>query len=562
MESAVCVLLGHADAGKTSILDAIRQTLFAYKESGGLTQGIGATEIPIEKINQIAKDLIEKMNIKVKLNSLIFIDSPGHESFITLREKGASVADLTILVIDINEGLQPQTKESLNVLRKYKTPFIIALTKIDTIPGYVNVKSSDFKEFIENQSQKFQNYFYSRLYQIEGEISELGFKSDLYYQISDFSKTVAIVPVSSKDKVGIADLLVLMIGLIQKYKLNERPNDNRIFFLENRNEKGIGIVTDSIIYSGIVKVGDKMSFVSEGKIVEDSIKSIFRLEPLSETREHFGKFQSVEEIEANAVARISFRKYSPTPGTFGVSSSSKLKEEVLNISLPKYDNNGVCINADTVGSIEALRRLLESRNISIAKEKIGPPSKEDVLAALGSKIIIAFNVEVDKEIYKYALDKGCYIIEGKSIYKIVEDLDKFLEEREKNEIKALMNSFTFPGEIKVLEGFIFRKSKPAIFGVRVLNGIIKKNYTLIHENGRIVGTIEDIQDNKKSIDFASKGMEVAISVDAQFGKDFLEGDLLYNKLSLESIIKIEEILDKLPSDYKEALEKTKKILKL
>ncbi len=565
MHSPVCVLLGHADSGKTSILDAIRHTLFAYKESGGLTQNIGVTEIPTNRIAEVAKPLLEKLGIKIDIPSILFIDSPGHESFITLREKGASVADIAILVIDINEGVQNQTAESLNILRKYKTPFVVALTKIDTISGYIKQEAADFQEFLNKQSNRFKNEFFEKFYKIQSELQGFNFDSDLYYQITDYTKTVAVVPISSKDILGISDLLVLIIGLVQRYKLSDRPSDTRVFFLEKKLQKGMGEIVDSILYSGKIKIGDEIYFSSDGKLVKDSIKSIFKPLPLSETRENFGKFEQLDQLEATSPVRLSFRKYSPDVGTFGIVNPKDLdsiKKELESLSI-KYDPEGIVVVADSVGSLEALFRLLDSRGIKISKSKIGEITKDEIISAISSKIILSFNVNPSKQIIQLSEEKGIFILYDNSIYKLMEKLDAALSKKEEQDIKLLLSQLVLPGKIEILNGFIFRKSKPAIVGIKVLGGIIRKGYPIMNSSGQKVGEILDIQDNKKSIETAVYGQEVAISIDgAEYGKDFKEGDILYTKPSAQQIMKLIELSSKLSNDQKAILEEIRKILKL
>jgi translation initiation factor 5B len=565
MYSPICVLLGHADAGKTSILDAIRHTLFAYKETGGLTQNIGVTEIPTPKIAEVAAPLLEKLKIKIDIPSILFIDSPGHESFITLREKGASVADLAILVIDINEGVQNQTAESLNILRKYKTPFLVALTKIDTLSGYNKREVSNFQEFIESQNSRFQAEFYEKFYKVQSELQSFNFESDLYYQIKDYSKTVAIVPLSSKDLIGIPDLLVLIVGLSQKYKLSDRPKDTRVFFLEKKLLKGVGEVVDSILYSGKIKIGDTIYFSSDGHLVQDNIKAIFRPMPLSETRENFGKFEQLEELEATAPARLVFRLHSPDIGTFGFVNPENIdaiKKEFETLSV-KYDPEGIVLVADSIGSIEALYRLVDSRGLKVSRTKIGEITKDEILAALSSKIIVAFNVEPSKQSIQLAIEKGVYIIYDSSIYKLMEKLDAAIAKKEEEDVRVLLSQLVLPGKVEVLPGFIFRKSKPAIIGIKVVGGIIKKGYPLMNTSGNKVGEIKDIQENKKSLEVATTGQEVAISIEgAEYGKDFKEGDILYTRPSAQQIIKLLELSSKLSDEQRAILEEIRKIVKL
>jgi len=140
LRQPIITVLGHVDHGKTTLLDKIRKTAIAAKEAGGITQAIGTTEIPTNVIKTLCGKLLERFKIKLIISGLLFIDTPGHEAFTTLRKRGGSIADLAILVIDINEGIMPQTIESLEILKVSRIPFIIALNKIDRIKGWTSAK--------------------------------------------------------------------------------------------------------------------------------------------------------------------------------------------------------------------------------------------------------------------------------------------------------------------------------------------------------------------------------------------------------------------------------------
>src|SRR3990172_2107719 len=127
-------VLGHVEHGKSSLLDQIRGTSVVAREAGGITQHIGATEVPIEAIRSICGDLMAGKSFKIP--GLLFIDTPGHVAFTTLRARGGALADLAVLVVDLNEGFRPQTVESINILKRFKTPFIVAANKMDKISGW------------------------------------------------------------------------------------------------------------------------------------------------------------------------------------------------------------------------------------------------------------------------------------------------------------------------------------------------------------------------------------------------------------------------------------------
>ena len=154
LRSLVCTVVGHIDHGKTTILDRISGTAVAASEAGLITQCISCTNIPFSVIENICKCLPQIK--KIKIPGLLFLDTPGHASFTNLRKRGGNIADIAILVIDINEGIKPQTRESIEILRSYKTPFIIAANKIDLINGWHSDKKVGILESIKKQSERIR----------------------------------------------------------------------------------------------------------------------------------------------------------------------------------------------------------------------------------------------------------------------------------------------------------------------------------------------------------------------------------------------------------------------
>ncbi len=164
------------------------------KEAGGITQHIGATEVPLEVIKQICKDI---WRVEVKIPGLLFIDTPGHKAFTNLRRRGGALADLAILIVDINEGFKPQTEEALSILRTFKTPFVVAANKIDRIPGWQSHEDMPFMKSYAMQEDFAKQNLENRLYNLIAELYQRGFSAERFDRISDFTRTVAVVPISA-----------------------------------------------------------------------------------------------------------------------------------------------------------------------------------------------------------------------------------------------------------------------------------------------------------------------------------------------------------------------------
>lgn len=570
MRSPICAFLGHVDAGKTSIMDAIRDTFFAYRETGGLTQNIGSTEVPTERIKEIAADLLTKFKVEVKTPSIIFIDSPGHEAFITLRERGASIADLAILTIDMTEGIQKQTVESIEILKSYKTPFIIAFTKIDRVSGYRELKNLSFLDFLQQEGKIYQENLDQKIYNLISELSNYNFQAERYDRVKDFTKEVAIVPISAVNNVGVKDLIVMIIGLSQRYIALEKDTGNQAAIIEEKSVKGMGKVYDAIVYSGEIKVGEKVLMQTKEGIKETKIKAIMKLIPLEESRENFGKYESVKAAKAATPIRLVLQDADAMIGaSVAVFASEEEKEMLLseiNKSNTGYNDDfaeGTVVCADSLGSIDAIKKIGQSNNIKIGKTKLGEPAKNDIMTAkINNGLILCFNVNVQKQTEILSRSEGVTIISTKSIYELFERYAEFMKDLNKRRLEAKTMGLRLPGKIEFLDGRIFRRSGPCVFGVEVLGGEIRPNYPLINKKGENIGRVVEIQDEKNKLERASKGQKVAISVDnAVYGRNIKDKDVLYTDMEIQDIIKFNDVSSLLTSDYVDVFNEIQKIKK-
>ena len=567
--SPIVSVLGHVDHGKTTLLDHIRGSTIASKEAGGITQHIGATEIPMDVISSICGGFLEKMNIQEQLPGLFFIDTPGHEAFITLRKRGGSLADLAILIMDVTEGFKPQTYEALNILKSSKTPFVVAANKIDKIPGWNSTKSECFSKSVQNQHKNVVFDLDQKIYEIVGTLHEEGFESERFDRVSNFASQITIVPISAYTGEGLPELLTMLLGLAYQY-LNEQlqieedaPASGTV--LEVKEEKGLGLTIDTILYDGVLNKDDRiMMLTKENKVISTKIRSLLKPKPLEEIRESKTMFEDTNQIVAAAGVKI------VAPHVDDVVSGSPLKvanddnirvedellSEVDNIRIQTNDI-GILVKADTLGSLEALVNILDSKDIPIKSAEIGDISRRDIINASimyeedeKYGVIIAFNVNILPSAEDELNDQNIMVFQDRVIYQLTEDYLNWVNSAKERQKKAKLASIIRPSKIRIMPKLVFRHSKPAIAGVEIMSGIIEKGVTLINDKGHVVGRVESMEDNGENLPKVSRGSQVAMAIgDAVFEKDFEEGDVLYVDMSERNFFAINnELKDKLLDD--------------
>lgn len=551
IRTPILSVLGHIDHGKTSLLDSIRGTAITAKEAGRVTQHIGATEIPIDTIKKICKPLKRDWT-GIEVPGLLFIDTPGHHAFASLRKRGSALADVAVLVVDVMEGFQPQTYESLNILRLLKTPFVVALNKIDRVSGW----DSANKPFIINykdQPDYARNELDARIYDMVGDLYDKGFSADKYDQIRDFAKTVGIVPLSAQTGEGIADLLLVLIGLSQKFfemtlRLHlEKAGVGTI--LEKKEERGLGTTIDVILYDGKISVGDTIvGGGTEEEPIVTKVKALLKPRALQEIRVE-QRFERVKTVNAaSGVKIVAPNIETALPGAqVRVVGEGDVLENVVKLVKSEIEEmrmetspEGLIIKADTMGSLEALASELRDEEIEeIKKAEVGHISKRDVIDAGTVKnryfgVILGFNVDLLPDAKEMARENGIPVFISDVIYRLIEEYEDWVKGEKEKEKREIIERLPAPAKIKILPGCVFRQSKPAIVGVEVLGGKIQTGVDLIKADGTNIGTINEIQDKAESIKSAGLGMQVAISMKKPtVGRQINENDLLYVDISKE-----------------------------
>jgi translation initiation factor 5B len=557
------------DHGKTTLLDKIRGSAIAEKEAGLITQHIGATEVPLEVIKKLCGNLMRGSFI---VPGLLFIDTPGHHAFTTLRSRGGALSDLAVLVVDIMEGFQPQTIEAINILRRFRTPFVVAVNKIDRIQGWRPNYNEPFVISYSKQSERVKLALEDKIYFIISQLLNAGFSSDRYDRIRDFQKNVGIIPISAKTGEGIADLLLVLIGLAQRFLEKDLKYDAASAgvgtILEVKEELGLGVTLDVILYDGEIKVGDTIALLGMKEPIITKVRALLKPRPLSEIRaeEKFLRVQRVAAAAGIKIAAPNLEKALAGSPLRVIKDRDKIdeviqemKSEIVDVRIDT-DQIGVIIKADTLGSLEAIVNELKAK-IPIRRADVGDISKRDVVDAATVKdplyaTILGFNVNILPDAMEEVAKAKIQIFQSDVIYKLLEDYEKWVEEQKAAMEKKRLEAIIRPGKIKILPDCVFRASKPAIVGVEVLGGRIRPGVDLIKENGTKIGTLKSIQNKGENIPEAIYHQEVAISIEGPtVGRQIHEGDILHVDLP-EKHAKIleQELYDILPRDELETLQ--------
>ena len=570
LRTPIVVVMGHVDHGKTTLLDKIRGTAVAKGEAGLITQHIGATEVPLDVIQDFCGS---HFGNEMHIPGLLFIDTPGHHAFTSMRSRGGSLADLAVLIVDVNEGFQPQTIESLSILKRYKTPFVVAANKMDRIGGWHPTANAPFATSLKAQNERVTEVLDTRLYELVGELYKYGFDGDRYDRIGDFTRTVGIVPISAVTGEGVPDLLMILAGLAQRFlkdnlKLTATgPGVGTI--LEVKEEKGLGVTLDVILYNGEFNTGDTVIVGTAHEPVVTKIRALLKPKPLAEIRSE-ERFLPVKHVAAasgvkisapkieNALAGSTIRVVSSPEEVEALSMELKSELEAVRIDT---ENEGVVLKSDTLGSLEALVGELKARNIHIHFADVGPISRRDVIraAAINDPLLSAvmgFNVDILPDAITEIQKTNVPVFSSEIIYSIIENYEKWVEDQKIKMEQERLEAVIRPGAVRILPDCVFRQSKPAVVGVQVIGGIVRTQVNLMREDGANVGVVKGIQAHNENQGSATVGQEVAISIDGPtVGRQIHEGDILYVNIPEKHARIVEmELKPKLAEDEREVLE--------
>ena len=573
LRQPVVVVLGHVDSGKTSLLDRIRGTAVQSREVGGITQHIGASYFPIETIKEITGKLFDKLSKSENpVPGLLVIDTPGHEVFANLRIRGGSAADIAIVVVDVNKGLEAQTIESLDILKNRKVPFVIALNKIDQISGWKKNNTILIADQLKIQDPIILSYLDEKVYNVVGALSRIGFSSEAFWRIKDFTKELAIVPVSAITGTGVPELLAVLVGLTQQYmskRLERHETETKGIVLEVNDEIGLGPSANIILLDGTLKHGDRIVVGKRDSVTSTRIKALLLPKPLDEMRDPRDKFRHVDTVIAAAGLKIT------SPDLDGVLAGSPLYvvnnpedeerlrsniETEIKSAIIQTESNGIILRCDTIGSIEAITELLKKENIPVRSADLGNITRRDILSASAVRekdrylgVVLGFNVKVLEEAEKEAYERRIKIFNEKIIYNLVRNYSEWVTYERVHEDSIIFNEIPPICKFQFLKGYVFRRNNPAVFGAEILIGKLRQKISVVNEKGKKIGVIHQIQNEGKNLEVADKGTQVALSIKGPtVGRQINEGDIFYTDLnSKEARFLLERFSNRLNEEEQE-----------
>ncbi|WP_135536321.1 translation initiation factor IF-2 [Halostella pelagica] len=573
LRTPIVAVLGHVDHGKTSLLDKIRGSAVIEGESGAITQHIGATAVPLDVISEIAGELVDPDDFD--LPGLLFIDTPGHHSFTTLRSRGGALADIAILVVDVNDGFQPQTLEALDILKRSETPFIVAANKIDTVPGWNPNEDTPIQQTYDQQSDRVRSDLDESLYEIIGNLSDEGFSADMYWRVQNFQNNVGVVPVSAMTGEGVPDLLTVMMGLSQRYMKEameidvEGPGVGTV--LEVKEEKGFGTTIDVVLYDGTVSENDTVVIGGENEPIVTEVRALLKPRPLAEIRTE-SRFDTVDSISAASGVKIAAPDLDEAMAGAPVrvvrdrdvdEVIGEVQEELSDIAVSTGEE-GVVIKADTLGSLEAMANALEEADVPIMRAEVGDVAPRDISVADTAdedkhRTLLGFNVDVLDDAEDQAERDDVHLFTSDVIYQLIEEYEEYVEEIEKAQQETVLENITRPARFQILPDHTFRQNDPAVVGVEVVSGTVKNNSRVVLFEGNEpdrIGQIKGIQEQGEDVDEARRGDRVSVAIDGPtVGRQIHEGDELWVELP-EKHAKIleQELSDDIPADEFEALQ--------
>ncbi|XP_017843089.1 eukaryotic translation initiation factor 5B isoform X2 [Drosophila busckii] len=563
LRAAVVCVLGHVDTGKTKILDKLRRTHVQDSEAGGITQQIGATNVPIDAIKEQTKYVKNTAGFEHRLPGLLIIDTPGHESFSNLRNRGSSLCDIAILVVDIMHGLEPQTIESIQLLKKKRCPFIVALNKIDRLYDWKVLARRDVRDVIKEQQTNTQLEFQQRSKEVMLQFAEQGLNAALFYDNPDPKTYISLVPTSAITGEGMGNLLFMITDFCQNMlaKRLMYSEELQATVLEVKAIPGLGTTIDAILMNGKLREGQTMILAGTDGPITTQIRSLLMPQPMKELRvkNAYIEYKEVKAAQGVKIAAKDLEKaiaginllIAHKPDEIEICKDEVARELKSALSHIKLAQSGVYVQASTLGSLEALLEFLRTSKIPYSAIRIGPVVKRDVMKASTMleheaqyATILAFDVKVEREAQEMADTLGVKIFQADIIYHLFDKFTAYREELKQKKREEFRSIAVFPCKLKILPQFIFNSRDPIVMGVMVENGIVKVGTPICVPSKEFVdiGVVTSIELNHKQLDSARKGQEICIKIEPipgespkMFGRHFEAEDMLISKITRQSI---------------------------
>lgn len=587
LRSPICCVLGHVDAGKTSLLDRIRMTNVQRGEAGGITQQIGATFLPREKLVADTAEVNKKYSYNLDVPGLLVIDTPGHESFTNLRNRGSSLCDIAILVVDIMHGLEQQTRESIRLLREKRCPFIVALNKVDCLYDWQAHENMDIQQSIELQKPYVRSEFNTRWSEVKNELAAEELNSELYYSNKDMRKFVSVVPTSAKTGEGVAELILLTIHLVQQFMERKvtYKDDLQSTVLEVKPVTGYGFTIDVILINGTLHEGEEICLCGQNGPIFTHIRSLLTPKSTNKmgTRSEYDHHKTVKASMGVKIIGNDLEYVVPGTQLLVVRPNDdreKIAETVMkdSLSLNEFlnpDGLGVSVQSSTLGALEALLSFLRDMKIPVASVAIGPIYKRHVLQMLSMKrrepryaVILAFDVDVSEEARDIAKKNNINIFEAKIIYHLFDRFTQYINEYKAQEKERLRSVAVFPVQLNII-GAAIHATDPIILPVNVERGQLRVGTPIsaLKDDGTVIsiGRVMSIERDNHPVEIAMPGTEVAVKINSgesgakadQFcGKDYK----LISHISRPSVDAVKKFADELNPDDVNLLAKLIKLL--
>ncbi len=458
----VVAVLGHVDHGKTTLLDTIRKTSIAQREHGGITQKIGASSIEVDHEGHKRK--------------ITFIDTPGHEAFSRMRGRGAQAADIGILVVSSVDGVMPQTKESISLLKASGVPYIVVLTKSD-----------DQQKNPEKAKQQL----------IKEEVLLEGYGGD-----------VPVIEVSAKTNENIKELLDLILLVNDMHPLKDKDLNGplKAIVIESKQDPKAGPKATIIVKNGKISVRDEIT----NGVVTGKVRNL--LDDLGKPMNEVGIGEATEVLGFSQV---------PSVGDI-VYKGSEIKEQLEKEEKMMGDIEGIIsliLVADTLGSLEAIIASLPP-NVRVLSKKTGEITTADVLMGKSvGALVLGFNIKLRPDVIKLAMTEKVLVKNYSIIYEMLDEIKDVVEGKELSMMEEVY------GTAQILASFPFEKTK--VMGVKVLEGrVAKGDRVRILRGDEIVGEahIQSVRQGKEQISKVEAGQEAGIIVSPLV--DFVVGDMV------------------------------------